>query len=204
MERKNLLSRAIISVSDKEGLEPLLNTLKKYHVELISSGGTARYIEDSGYPVIDVTNYTGYPEMPGGLVKTLHPKIYGGIMGDVNKPDQFRYMIKHGIKKINLVVVNFYPFEEVISERIVGIRRSADYIDIGGPALVRASAKAALLNGSVSTLIKSTQYPVFIRELNKNRGNISPDFNKRLALEAFKYTELYDRKIKEHFEYNLK
>jgi len=198
-----MIRKALISVSDKTRIEVLLKALSELGVEIISSGGTAQHIWKLGYRVTEVTEYTGYPEMPGGLVKTLHPKIHGGILGDAKDPGQREYMEKQGISEIDLVVVNLYPFEKQVSEKKPSLKEAAEYIDIGGPALVRAAAKAALLHGRVTILTKPSQYAVLVEQLKKRRGEVSDDFKRKLAQEAFALTASYDQSIREYLKATL-
>ncbi len=190
---------AIISVSDKSCLDILLPSLMKFNVEILSSGGTAHHIRQLGFRVLEVSEYTGYPEMPRGLVKTLHPKIHGGILGDRGDLIQREYMDQQGIKEIDLVVVNFYPFELETSKEM-DLKKVAEFIDIGGPALVRAAAKAALLYGRVVVLTRPDQYTIFVDDFEKNHGTISDKLKKKLAQEAFAATLSYDKSILQYLK----
>lgn len=196
-----MIKRALISVYDKRNLLPLLDTLNNLNASIISSGGTANTIKKLGYNVIEVSAFTGYPEMPGGLVKTLHPKIHGGILGDLNDPEQVKYMKNHGINAIDLVVVNFYPFKEAVKSG-VNLKDAAEYIDIGGPALVRAAAKASLLNRRVTVVTDPSQYVLVIKELNKY-GDVDIKLKERFALDAFKRTAEYDTEISSYLSKRL-
>ena len=189
------MKTALISVSNKEGLEQLVPILVKYDFRILSSGGTARKIRDLGYEVKEISEYTGYPESPDGLVKTLHPKIHGGILLNPENPAHNEYMKRRGIEPIDLVVVNLYPFESVIQENGVAFSRVVDNIDIGGPALIRAAVKGALLKGSPAVVIDPTQYTLVIDKLEKNEGAFFPRVVDYLAVEAFKRTESYDHVI---------
>lgn len=190
-----VVKRALISVYDKEGLEALIEELAKYKVEIISSRGTAERIRGLGYRAVDVSKYTGFPEGPEGLLKTLHPKIHGGLLLDPKKPSHKTYMERHGILPIDLVVVNLYPFEEVVGKGGVTVREAAGNIDIGGSALMRAAAKGALLHGRVSVITDTGRYGSIIEELRRNKGSISIETRRKLALEAFKRTAEYDGAI---------
>jgi phosphoribosylaminoimidazolecarboxamide formyltransferase/IMP cyclohydrolase len=192
------MKRALISVYDKTGLERLLKVLVKYGFELISSGGTAKRIRELGYKVLEISEYTGYPEMPDGLVKTLHPKVHGGILGDLSNPHHREYMERLEIKPIDLIVVNLYPFEKVVSKKGVSLREAVENIDIGGPAMIRAAAKASLLNERVTVVVDPKQYDLIIEELEKNNGEVSLDIKRRLTVEAFIKTWKYDEAIKEY------
>jgi phosphoribosylaminoimidazolecarboxamide formyltransferase/IMP cyclohydrolase len=193
-----LIKRALISVYDKTGLEKLLKVLSKFNVEIISSGGTFKKIKELGYEALEVSEYTGYPEMPGGLVKTLHPKIHGGILGDLLNQAQREYMEKFGIKPIDLIVVNLYPFENIASKEGVSFKEIIENIDIGGPAMIRAAAKASFLNERVTVVVDPSQYDLIIKELEQNNGEISLITKRKLAIEAFIKTWKYDEAIKEY------
>jgi len=190
--------RALISVYDKSGLEALLRCLSGFGFEIIASGGTAQRIEEFGYRCIETSTFTGFPESPRGLVKTLHPKIHGGLLLDPNKPEQREYMRLQGIVPIHLVTANLYPFEGVVAEKDVTADRAVKSIDIGGSALIRAAAKAALLNRPVSVLIHPDQYKSFIEEMEEKGGEISERTRRRLAEEAFAFTARYDSTIKDY------
>lgn len=194
------MKTALISVSNKDGLEELVPILVKYDFRIISSGGTARKIRSLGYEVIEVGDYTGYPESPDGLVKTLQPKIHGGILLNPDNPTHNEYMKQQGIKPIDLVVVNLYPFEKVIQEDRVDFYRVVDNIDIGGPAMIRAAVKGALLKGSPVVVIDPKQYKFVIAELEKNDGNILPKVVGYLAVEAIKRTQSYDSAIMKYMD----
>jgi phosphoribosylaminoimidazolecarboxamide formyltransferase/IMP cyclohydrolase len=193
-----LIKRALISVSDKKELGDLLGTLAKFKFKLISSGGTARAIRGLGYDVTEISDYTGYPESPGGLVKTLHPKIHGGLLLDPDNPEHKRYMDEQGIEPIGLLVVNLYPFEKVVERQGVEFLEAVENIDIGGPAMIRAAAKGALLHGRPVVVTDPSQYRLVVDELNQRDGSLSPDTVKGLAIEAFERTAKYDNVIKDY------
>ena len=195
------MKTALISVSNKEGLEIIVPILVKYDFRILSSGGTARKIRGLGYAVREVSEYTGYPESPDGLVKTLHPKIHGGILLNPENPAHNEYMKRRGIEPIDLVVVNLYPFERVIHKDGVAFSRVVDNIDIGGPALIRAAVKGALLKGSPAVVIDPKQYNLVIDELERNDGAILPRAVGYLAVEAFKRTEAYDSVIMTYLDW---
>src|SRR5947207_2014893 len=134
--------RALISVSDKTGLADFARALHdEFHIELISTGGTARFLRDLGLPVIDVSDVTGFPEMMAGRVKTLHPKIHGGLLALRDNPDHAAAMQKHGIQAIDLVCINLYPFQQTIEKPSVKFEEVIENIDIGGPSMIRSAAK---------------------------------------------------------------
>lgn len=190
--------RALISVYDKSGLGPLLTCLAKHGFEMVASGGTAQKIKELAYQCVEVSAFTSYPESPHGLIKTLHPKIHGGFLLDAADPDEKRYMVSQGIVPFDLLVVNLYPFERVVKEKNVTLRRAAENVDIGGPAMIRAAAKSALLNKRVTVLTNPDQYQNFIEEMEKNNGNIPERMKIRFAKEAFALTSRYDFAIEEY------
>lgn len=189
---------ALISVYDKSGLEILLPCLSRFGFETVASGGTAQRIRELGHKCTETSVFTGYPESPHGLVKTLHPKIHGGLLLDHTDPDDRQYMLKQGIIPIDLLVVNLYPFEAIVREKTITLRQAAENIDIGGPAMIRAAAKSALLNGRVTVLTHPSQYTSFRDELEKNKGDISGATKRKLAKEAFSLTSRYDLTIQEY------
>jgi len=193
-----MIRRALISVYDKSGLEALLPCLSSLGFEIIASGGTAQRIGELGYSCVETSLFTGYPESPRGLVKTLHPKIHGGLMLNPNDPDDSKYMHQQGIVPIDLLISNLYPFEKIAAKKEVALQQAAENIDIGGQALIRAAAKAALLTERVSVLTNPSQYESFMEEIKKNKGEISKDSRRRLAKEAFALTFRYDLAIKDY------
>jgi len=198
-----MIERALISVYDKSGLEELAAALARYGVEIISSGGTARRIRETGYDrLVEVSDYTGHPESPGGLVKTLHPKVHGGLLLDSDRPDHRRWMEENGVKPIDMVVCNLYPFEEVVAGG-ADLIKAGDNIDIGGPAMTRSAAKAALLYDRVCIVIDPAQYPEVVETLRINGGELTTELRRRYALLAFKRTAGYDSAIVSYLEENL-
>jgi phosphoribosylaminoimidazolecarboxamide formyltransferase/IMP cyclohydrolase len=198
-----MIERALISVYDKTGLERLVEALNGYGVEIISSGGTARRIREIGYGrLVEVSSYTGHPESPGGLVKTLHPRVHGGILLDRSRPDHRRWMEENGIKPIDLVVCNLYPFEKIVAGG-ADLETAADNIDIGGPTLTRSAAKAALLYDKVCVVTNPVQYPEVVETLKKNKGELTTELRRRYAQAAFKRTAAYDSAIVTYLEENL-
>ncbi|HSU72667.1 MAG TPA: IMP cyclohydrolase [Candidatus Binatia bacterium] len=188
MEDVVAIKRALISVYDKSGLTGFLQLLnpKGRDIELISSGGTAKEIAKLGYTVMDAGTYTGYPESPGGLVKTLQPKIHGGILLDPSQPDHKAYMDKQGIPPIDLVVVNLYPFQEVVNSG-ADFEKIRENIDIGGPTMVRAAAKnfkrvAVLVNWKDASAVAS-------------KGSTTLADRVRLMQHAFEHTRDYENAI---------
>lgn len=186
---------ALISVWDKTGLEDLVPALSNWDFKVVSSGGTARTIRSLGYKVTEIGDFTDYPESPDGLVKTLHPKIHGGLLMDENNPVHLKYMKEQGIEPISLVAVNLYPFESVIRGENVDFREAVENIDIGGPAMIRAAAKGALLHGAPAVLVDPNQYGEVIQELNANEGKLTSETVKALAIRAFERIAKYDSSI---------
>jgi phosphoribosylaminoimidazolecarboxamide formyltransferase/IMP cyclohydrolase len=195
-----MIKRALISVSDKTGLEELVEFIKQNKVEVVASSGTSKKLIELGCEnVKDVSGYTGYPESPGGLLKTLHPKIHGGILLDRDDPEQRDYLVEHDIQSFDLVIVNLYPFEAAV-DRGAGIREAAENIDIGGPTMIRAAAKSALLSDRVTVVVDPAQYGELIKEIGKNDGLITSSLRRRLAKEAFKRTMAYEAAIFSYLE----
>ena len=187
------IKRAIISVSDKSNLKLILPTLKKYNVKIISSGGSFKKIKSMKYECIDVSNYTGLNEMLDGRIKTLHPKIYAGILGIRNNPSHRDDLKKLSIPEIDLVIVDLYPFEKKIKKNS---KKLIEYIDIGGPALIRAAAK----NFNDVTVISSIKdYSSLTKELKINKGSTSIKFRKFMSAKAFGLTAYYDSVISNWF-----
>lgn len=192
----------MISVYDKTGLEALVEALDGYGVEIISSGGTARRIREiECRRLVEVSSYTRHPESPGGLVKTLHPKVHGGILLDSRRPEHRKWMEENGVEPIDLVVCNLYPFEQVVAGG-ADLVEAADNIDIGGPTMTRSAAKAALLYDRVCVVTDPAQYPEVVDTLNKNRGEFTTELRRRYAHAAFKRTAAYDSAIVTYLEDN--
>ena len=183
------IKRALISVSDKTGLVELAKALSESGVEILSTGGTAKLLADQFIPVIEVSKHTGFPEMMDGRVKTLHPKIHGGILGRRGQDDEV--MREHGIGAIDLVVVNLYPFEATISKPDCSLEDAIENIDIGGPTMVRAAAKN---HANVAIVVDPANYENVINEMREQDG-ISKDSCFKLATKAFEHTARYDGMI---------
>lgn len=195
-----MIKRALISVFDKSGLEKLVEALGGYGVEIISSGGTARKIKEIGYErLVEVSEYTGHSESPGGLVKTLHPKVHGGLLLDVADPDHKKWMDENEIELIDLMVVNLYPFEKVVAGG-ADLETAGHNIDIGGPTMTRSAAKASLLYDRTCIVSEVVQYPEIIRTLHENDGELTTELRRRYALQAFRRTAGYDNAIVEYLE----
>ena len=188
---------ALLSVYDKTGLDRLAWIFSKLQIKMLGSGGTAEAVRKLGFNVQEVSEYTQVTEMPGGLVKTLHPRIHGGILGDWKDPDQRKYLESNGIEPLDFVVVNLYPFQEVVRADPGNLRRAVDNIDIGGVALIRAAGKGALLNRRVVPITSPSQYDGVVGELER-KGYVGNDLRERLAREAFVVTADYDRAIRDY------
>jgi phosphoribosylaminoimidazolecarboxamide formyltransferase/IMP cyclohydrolase len=186
------VQRALISVSDKAGVVELAKALLPLGVEILSTGGTAQLLKLNGVVVTEVADFTGFPEMMEGRVKTLHPKVHGGILARRDKPDHVASMQEHGIKPIDLVVVNLYPFAQTVAKPGVTMDDAIENIDIGGPAMVRAAAKN---HAFVTIVTDPADYAGVIEQLKKNKGAISDDERYRLAAKAFSHTAEYDGMI---------
>jgi len=194
-----LPGNAIVSVYDKTGLDRLAHTFSKHRVAIVGSGGTADALKKLGADVTDVSSYTGFAEMPGGLVKTLHPKIHAGILGDWEDPVQRKYLEANHVRPFDFVVVNLYPFSEVVKTNPDNLRKAVDNIDIGGVALIRAAAKGALLNKRVVPVTSPRRYEELAHELDET-GKIGETLRVRMAREAFALTSEYDRAIHDYLE----
>jgi len=192
-----LPGNALLSVYDKTGLDRLAWIFSKLHVKMLGSGGTAEAVRKLGFNILEVSDYTQVSEMPGGLVKTLHPKIHGGILGDWKDPEQRKYLEANGIEPLDFVVVNLYPFQEAVKADPVNLRRAVDNIDIGGVALIRAAGKGALLNHRVVPVTSPKQYEGVVGELER-KGYVGNELRQQLAREAFVLTADYDRAIRDY------
>lgn len=185
------VKRALLSVSDKTGLIDFAKALVGHGIELVSTGGTRKAIADAGLPVLDISEVTGFPEIMDGRVKTLHPSVHGGLLAVRNDPEHVAAMQEHNIVGIDLVVVNLYPFEEVVA-RGEDEATTIENIDIGGPAMVRASAKN---HGHVAIVTDAGDYDEVLAALNENGGATNLALRKQLALRAFRRTASYDAMI---------
>lgn len=186
------IHRALISVSDKTGIVDFAQQLKRFGVEIISTGGTAKALRAAGIDVLDVSDVTGFPEMMDGRVKTLHPKIHGGLLGIRDNAEHQAAMQKHGIAPIDLVVINLYPFAETIARDGVTLHEAIEQIDIGGPAMIRSAAKNFQ---DVAVLTHNVDYEEVLDELSHNMGSLTRPTRQRLATRAFHRTADYDSGI---------
>ena len=189
------IKRALISVSDKKNLKPLLNILKKNKIEIISSGGTFKEIKKLKFKCVEVSKYTGSNEILEGRVKTLHPKIHAGILNKRNNKSHYQDLIKNNYKNIDLVIVNFYPFEETL-KNTSNHKKIIENIDVGGPTMVRAAAKNY---NDVTVITSSDQYDELISEMIKYKGATSQNFRKKMSQVAFTETAYYDALISNYF-----
>ncbi len=184
--------RALISVSNKEGVVEFAKELEKLGYEIISSSGTARILRENGVKVTEVSEITGFPEIMGGRVKTLHPKIHGGLLAVRNNPEYMKQLEEHNIIPIDIVAINLYPFEETVKKG-ADLDEIIENIDIGGPAMVRASAKN---HKFVTIIVDPSDYENVIKELKEN-GQTTLETRRKLALKAFRHTAVYDSIISE-------
>jgi phosphoribosylaminoimidazolecarboxamide formyltransferase/IMP cyclohydrolase len=189
------IRRALVSVSDKHGLVDFAKTLHRHGVELLSTGGTAKLLADAGIPVTQVGDYTGFPEMMDGRVKTLHPKIHGGLLGRRDLPEHMAAMKTHGIEPIDLVVVNLYPFAATIAKPGVTFEEAIENIDIGGPSMLRSAAKN---HESVTVIVDPADYAPVAEEMDRTGGDVSVATNRRLAQKVFHTTAVYDGMIADY------
>ncbi len=186
------IKRAVISVYDKEGADLFAGGLAEFGIEILSTGGTAAALVRAGIAVTDISAYTGFPEILGGRVKTLHPKIHGGLLGMRDDDTHAGEMTENGIPPIDMLVVNFYPFEDVTRKEKTGLAEAVENIDIGGPAMVRAAAKNYRF---VTVVTDPADYRSVLSELRENRGKISSETNFRLSVKAFSRISGYDAAI---------
>jgi len=186
------IKRAIVSVSDKTGVDVFARGLEARGVDIISTGGTAKLLRSAGVSVSDVSSYTGYPEMMNGRVKTLHPKVHGGILGLRDNPDHVAQMKEHGITPIDMVVVNLYPFEKTVAQSGCTLEEAVEQIDIGGPCMIRSSAKNYRF---VTVVVDPSDYQRILAEMDQNNGAVSEALNFELSVKAFSRTSEYDAAI---------
>ncbi len=194
------VTRALLSVSDKEGLIEFARALAAHGIELVSTGGTAKAIAASGLKVVDVSDLTGFPEMMDGRVKTLHPNVHGGLLAIRDNADHANSMKAHGIAPIDLLVVNLYPFEATV-EKGAGDEDCIENIDIGGPAMIRAAAKN---HDDVAVVVEPSDYHALLTELASHQGATTLTLRKRLAAKAYARTAAYDAAISNWFAAKLK
>ena len=177
------IQRALISVSDKTGILDFARELQARGVEILSTGGTARLLADNGVSVVEVSDYTGFPEMMAGRVKTLHPKIHGGILA--RRGTDEAVMAEHGIPPIDLVVVNLYPFEQTVAKPDCDLETAIENIDIGGPTMLRAAAKN---HAAVTVGVDAADYATVLADMAANNGAVTDATRYRLAVKTFQHT----------------
>ncbi len=187
-----MIQRALISVSDKTGVVEFARGLAALGVEILSTGGTAKLLASNGVAVMEVSDYTGFPEMLDGRVKTLHPKVHGGILGRRDLKSHLEAMQRHGIPPIDLVAVNLYPFEQTVAKPNCPLAEAIENIDIGGPTLLRAAAKN---HGAITVVVDSADYGAVLDEMKANQGTATDATRFRLAVKAFEHTARYDGAI---------
>ena len=190
------IKKALISVYDKNGLLEFARVLKKNGVEIISTGGTFKFLKDNGIEVTSISDVTGFPEILDGRVKTLHPKIHAGLLAILDNPQHAKQIDDLGIEPIDLVCINLYPFEETVKKAGLTDEEIIEQIDIGGPSMLRAASKNYKFTAAISN---PNQYKLFIDELEKNHGSVSEGFCRELAKEVFRTTAYYDSLIFNYF-----
>ncbi len=191
------IERAIISVTDKSGIVEFANSLSELGVQILSTGGTANALRKGKISVTDISDYTGFPEMMDGRVKTLHPKVHGGLLGIRDNPEHVEMMKAHGIKTIDMVVVNLYQFEKTVAKEEVTLEEAIENIDIGGPSMLRSSAKNFRY---VTVIVDPVDYEVVLREMKKTGGETTLKTRFRLARKVFQLTHQYDGAISGYLE----
>jgi phosphoribosylaminoimidazolecarboxamide formyltransferase/IMP cyclohydrolase len=191
------IERAIISVTDKTGVVDFARSLAGFGVQILSTGGTAKAMRDGGVTVTDISEYTGFPEMLDGRVKTLHPRVHGGLLGMRSNQEHVKTMKKHGIKNIDMVVVNLYQFEKTVAKQGVTLDEAIENIDIGGPAMLRSSAKNFR---DVTVIVDPSDYDKVLKEMKENGGATLLKTRFRLAKKVFKLTHNYDGAISRYLE----
>ncbi|OGW38436.1 MAG: hypothetical protein A2Y97_07970 [Nitrospirae bacterium RBG_13_39_12] len=189
------IKRAIISVSNKKGVADFAKELSSMGIEILSTGGTAKALREADITVKDVSEYTGFPEMLDGRVKTLHPRIHGGLLSRRDNPKDMEEINKHGIDTIGMVVVNLYPFEETISKPGVSLAEAIENIDIGGPAMLRSASKNFQ---DVAAIIDPLDYKKIINEMKSRNGDLSYNTRLELAKKVFRHTSIYDKLIADY------
>ncbi len=188
------IKRALISVSDKTGIVELAQALRTFNIEILSTGGTYRLLQENGIEVTEVSDYTGFPEMMDGRVKTLHPKIHGGILARRGQDD--KVMQEHDIGGIDMVIVNLYPFEQTVAKENCSLADAIENIDIGGPTMVRAGAKN---HAHVNIIVNASDYSTVLDEMKNNDGCTSHETRFDLAIKAYEHTAAYDGMIANYF-----
>jgi phosphoribosylaminoimidazolecarboxamide formyltransferase / IMP cyclohydrolase len=191
------ISRAIISVSNKKGVVEFGKALHAMGIEILSTGGTAKSLRNAGVPVKDVSEHTGSPEMLDGRVKTLHPRVHGGLLSRRDNPKDMEEIKKHGIDTIDMVVVNLYPFEETIAKPGVTFDEAIENIDIGGPAMLRSASKNFK---DVAVIVDPSDYEMVITEMKNRDGDLAQKTRLDLAKKVFRHTSRYDSVIADYLK----
>ncbi|MCD4717062.1 MAG: IMP cyclohydrolase [Desulfobacterales bacterium] len=191
------IETAIISVTDKAGVVEFAQSLSKFGVSILSTGGTAKVLREGGVSVTDISDYTGFPEMMDGRVKTLHPKVHGGLLGLRDNPEHVKMMNEHGIKPIDMIVVNLYQFEKTVAKEGVTLEDAIENIDIGGPSMLRSSAKNFR---DVTVVVDPADYEVVLKEMETTGGETTLKTRFRLAKKVFQLTHQYDGAISSYLE----
>ena len=189
------IERAIISVTDKAGVVDFARSLSKFGVQILSTGGTAKALREGGISVTDISEYTGFPEMLDGRVKTLHPRVHGGLLGMRDNPEHVKMMKAHGILNIDLVVVNLYQFEKTVAKEGVTLEEAIENIDIGGPTMLRSAAKNYR---DVTVIVDPSDYALVLKEMAELGGATSLKTRFRLAKKVFQLTHKYDGAITQY------
>jgi phosphoribosylaminoimidazolecarboxamide formyltransferase/IMP cyclohydrolase len=189
------IERAIISVTDKTGIVDFAKSISRFRIEILSTGGTARILRGGGLAVMDISEYTGFPEIMDGRVKTLHPKVHGGLLGLRDNPEHLEVMKSQGIKPIDMVVVNLYQFEKTVAKEGVTLDEAIENIDIGGPSMLRSSAKNFK---HVTVIVDPADYDIVLKELQASGGETTLETRFRLAKKVFRLTHHYDGAISEY------
>jgi len=190
------ISTALISVTDKSGIVEFARSLEKLDVEILSTGGTARALRDGGVTVMDISDYTGFPEMMDGRVKTLHPKVHGGLLGRRDNQQDLQMMQRHGIKSIDLVIVNLYQFELTVAKEGCTLEEALENIDIGGPSMIRSAAKNFK---DVTVITDPSDYSRVLAEISES-GETTLQTRFELARKVYNLTAHYDRAISQYLE----
>lgn len=192
MLQQNRIKRALISVTDKTGIVGFAKELAKFGVEILSTGGTAKILRENGIEVRDVSDYTGFPEMMDGRLKTIHPKVEGGLLAIRDNEQHMKKADEHGIEMIDMVVVNLYAFEDTVAKPDCTLSHAIENIDIGGPTMLRAAAKNYRF---VTVVTDPADYESILKLLEKNEGKLDEAFNFSLAVKVFQLMARYDGAI---------
>jgi phosphoribosylaminoimidazolecarboxamide formyltransferase/IMP cyclohydrolase len=191
------IERAIISVTDKTGVVDFAKSLSQFGIQILSTGGTAKALREGKVAVTDISEYTGFPEMLDGRVKTLHPKVHGGLLGMRDNPEHVKMMKQHGIRNIDMIVVNLYQFEKTVARQGVTLEEAIENIDIGGPTMLRSAAKNYR---DVTVLVDPADYGPVLKEMGETGGATTLKTRFRLAKKVFRLTHLYDGAITGYLE----